>query len=118
MTLSPDALAKRLRDAPAAVWIVVAMSAATAVYQYPTYTPPPPLVPYVIGCGLLILGFAIGARWAFVVCMATLWIFPVETFVGIKAPLHGTTLSILHAVAAGLLAVSWRHYWKRPAPAA
>lgn len=110
------ALLTRLRGAPWPVWIVVLLSTGTAIYQYPTYTPSPPLVPYVLGCGLLVLGFGVGARWAFVVCAATIWIFPLETAIGIKAPLHGSTLTVLHVVAMGLLTLSWRYYWEKPKP--
>jgi len=104
----------RAAHAPLAVWLVVLMSTATAAYQYPTYgikrivplfdaagapagelavRDKLPLVPYVLGTGLLILGTAFGARWAFVFNAATVWIFPLETWLGIKQPLHGSILA-------------------------
>lgn len=126
----------RLRRVPVLVWIVVAMMTATTVYQYPTYgiNRPArpgetatrerdgvpmvreclPLLPYALGTGLLILGTALGARWAFVVNVVTVWIFPLETAMGIKGTLHGSTLSVLHVIAVILLGLSWRYFWKRP----
>jgi len=124
----------RAAHAPLAVWLVVLMSTATAAYQYPTYgikrmvpqfdaagapagelavRDKLPLVPYVLGTGLLILGTAFGARWAFVFNAATVWIFPLETWLGIKQPLHGSILSLLHLLALALLVLSWRYFWRR-----
>lgn len=110
----------KMRHAPLAVWVVVAMMIGTATYQYPTYrisrTIPGagsvapevvkeklPLTPYVIGVGLLVLGVAAGMRWAVYFNIATVWIFPLETLLGVKAPLHGATLAALHIVAVLLL---------------
>lgn len=99
---------------PWAVWVVVAMATGVALYQFPTYRIPAMYAPlYFLGCGLLIWGFFAGARWAFVVNVITAWIFPFETYIGVKAPVHGTTLSILHFISLGLLVYSWRFYWKR-----
>jgi len=124
----------RAAHAPLAVWLVVLMSTATAAYQYPTYgikrTVPQfdaagapagvttvrerlPLAPYVLGTGLLILGTAVGARWAFVLTAATVWIFPLETWLGIKQPLHGSILSVLHLLALALLVLSWPYFSRR-----
>lgn len=129
----------RLRAIPLAVWLVTMMMTGTAIYQYPTYgiprpaqeqeTPdftregipmvkdPLPLAPYALGTGLLILGTLLGFRWAFVLNVATVWIFPVETVLGIKGALHGSTLSVLHLVAVALLALSSKYYWRKTAPA-
>lgn len=130
----------RLRDIPLGVWLVTLMMTGTAIYQYPTYgiarpaqaqeTPdftregipmvkePLPLPPYALGTGLLILGTLLGFRWAFVLNIATVWIFPVETVLGIKGALHGSTLSVLHLVAVALLAMNWNYYWRKALPAA
>lgn len=106
-----------MRERPLAVWIVVAMAIGVALYQFPTYHIPWKYAPiYFIGCGLLTYGFYAGARWAFVVNVVTAWIFPYETLIGVKAPLHGTTLTVLQFISLGLMCWSWDFYWKkRPA---
>ena len=130
-----DSAIARAAHAPLAVWLVVLMSTATAAYQYPTYgikrmvpqfdaagapagenaiREKLPLLPYVFGTGLLILATAFGARWAFVFNAATVWIFPLETWLGVKQPLHGSILSLLHLLALALLLLSWRYFWTRP----
>jgi hypothetical protein len=104
---------KNTRNAPWSVWLVVLMSTCVAVSQYPTYNPIPPLIPYVLGTGLLIVSFAIGARWAFVFCFLTAWIFPLETWLGIKGMLHGGTLSALHFLSLLLLYHGRAYFWGR-----
>lgn len=107
-----------MTNRPLAVWIVVAMTTTVALYQFPTYRIPTVYAPlYFLGCGALIYGFYAGARWAFVVNAITVWIFPFETYLGVKAPLHGTTLSVLHVIALALLIQSRDFFWKKP-PAA
>jgi len=99
---------------PLAVWIVVLMTAGVALFQFPFYHIPWVYSPlYFLGCGALVYGFYSGARWAFVVSVVTVWIFPFETYIGVKPPLRGTILCILHFVSLALLVYSWRYYWKR-----
>lgn len=99
---------------PIAVWIVVVMTTCVALYQFPKYNIPVMYSPlYFLGCGTLIYGFYSGARWAFVVSVVTVWIFPFETYIGIKPPLRGSILSVLHFVSLGLLVYEWRFFWRR-----
>ena len=100
------------------VWIVTLMMLGTSAYQHHTYHVPPEYqtlfsVLYVVGCGALIAGTFLGARWAFVVVCLTVWIFPFETLISVKPPVRGTVLSLLHIASVLLLAMEWRYYWKR-----
>jgi len=104
----------RMPTRPLAVWIIVAMAIGVALYQFPTYRIPWAYSPiYFIGCGLLTYGFYAGARWAFVVNVLTAWIFPYETYLGVKGTLHGSTLSVLQFISLGLMFWSWEFYWKK-----
>ncbi|MBI1317398.1 MAG: hypothetical protein GC168_00430 [Candidatus Hydrogenedens sp.] len=121
-------------NAPLAIWLIALSTTAVAMYQYPLYSYPKtvqqvddagnpagettvreklPLVPYVLGVGFLIFCTTIGTRWAFVFNVLTVWIFPYETLIGVKPPLRGTILTLLHAAAVILLFVYWRYYWKK-----
>lgn len=66
---------------------------------------------YVLGTGSLILGFTLGARWAFVFCFLSAWIFPLETIMAIKGALHGWTLTALQFVSLALLYHARDYYW-------
>ena len=101
---------------PIAVWMVVVMTTAAALYQFPHYKFPVVYSPlYFLACGTLIYGFYSGARWAFVVNVVTVWIFPFETYIGIKPMERGSILSVLHVVSVALLVYEWRYFWRRGA---
>lgn len=54
-----------------------------------------------------------GHRWAFLVNVLTLWIFPLETWKGIKAPVTGSVLALTQLVGTVLLIFAWGYYWRR-----
>jgi len=105
---------------PRPPWQAVAvalMTAGVAVFQFPFYNIPWLFAPlYFVGCGLLAWGFYAGWRVAFVINVVTVWIFPLETYLGIKPLLRGSALSVLHVIALVLLVAAWQHYWNRREP--
>jgi hypothetical protein len=97
------------RTPPWPVLLVVLMTIGAAVFQFPFYRMPWGYSPlYFLVVGLLAGGIYAGARWAFVVDVITVWIFPFETLVGVKPPIRGSVLSVLHIIAVVLRVISWR----------
>lgn len=106
------------RRPPWGIVLVVALTLGAAVYQVPHYRVPPEYQLPVFG-GIIVFvaalaaGIYTGGRWAFVVDLLTVWIFPYETFIGVKPMPRGAILSALHIVAVIILIIHWQYFWKR-----
>lgn len=115
----PNSIQRLLHQRPPwPVLLVVAMTAAAAILQFPYYRVPESFAPYFPWLyfsfiTLLCFGIYIGSRVAFVFDVITVWIFPLETVMGIKPPLRGTLLSLSHIVAVVLLCICWRYFWQK-----
>lgn len=102
-------------ERPLALWVVLAMSLVVSVYLIPVDRIHGWFLPvYLVLCGLILWGLWAGARWVFVLNVLTVWIFPFETWVGIKKWPAGVILSGLHVVGVVVLVAGcWAYFWGR-----
>ena len=64
-------------------------------------------------CALYVYALYRGHRWTFVLNLLAIWIFPFETWRGIKQPVTGCILTAAQIAGTLLLISAWRYYWKR-----
>ena len=107
---------------PWQIWAVVALTLVACIMLVPLDHIPQRSVRvmafFAALCFLMLSGFYTGARWAFVVSILTLWIFPYETWRGIKPPVAGSILCLMHLSSVLLLLSCWRYIWTQPTPPA
>lgn len=103
---------------PWQVWVVLAISLGMAIALYPIdhiYRAPLWFQPvYLALCVALLYGCYAGHRWVFVVNLLSAWIFPFETWKGIKAPITGSVLTVAQLTCLILLFLAWRYFWTKP----